>query len=256
MVRAVARVSLFAGLLVVGVHLATALEVPEAAYPALPKVAASGAGFVPEGWKCEIQAEGDLNRDGLPDLLLVLRQDNPANVVANDPDRLGESEIDTNPRILAVAFARKGGDYELSLENHDFIPRYDTPTIDDPFGSAELSDGTIRIGLHYWANAGSWYTDDTTYIFTYRDNAFRLVGYRDYTTKRNTGETWEVSIDYLAHTAEMTLGSFSDDDVETKSYQKPLPDSPLMTIEQLGGGWDSRPEQTELSWWGLDDGGE
>ena len=249
--RAFTRVSLFVGFIAIGLSHVNALEVPEANYPALPKSALSAEGFVPQGWMIEIQEQGDLNQDGISDMLLVLSQDDPANVVANEPDSLGLREIDTNPRILFVAFGRKKGGYELALENHDFIPRYDTPTIDDPFGRAGIVDGRIEVGLHYWANAGSWYTDDRAFIFMYRDGAFRLVGYKDFTTKRNTGETWDLSIDYLASEAEITLGSFSDDAIQDKTYKKPLPSSPLSTIEELGSGWEYRPEQADISWWGL-----
>jgi len=253
--RASACILFFAGLLLVWLDVAAALEVPEANYPPLAKSASSPEGFVPQGWRIDTQTEGDLNGDGLPDLLLVLQQDDPANVLANDPDSLGVRALDTNPRILAVAFAREKGGYELSLENHDLIPRYETPTIDDPFSQAEIIDGAIRVGLHFWANAGSWYTDDTTFIFRYRDNAFRLAGYEEYTTKRNTGETWDVKIDYLAGKAEITLGNFSDDESEDKTYQKPLSPSPLLTIKEVGGGWDFHTEEQDLSWWGLEESG-
>ncbi len=250
--RAPACVSLLAGLLMGGLSLADALEVPEARYPPLPKLAPSSDGFVPRGWVIESQAEGDLNGDGLPDLLLVLRQDDPAFVVSNEPDRPGMPELDTNPRILAVAFARIKGGYELAVENHDFIPRYDTPTIDDPFAGAGIVDGAISIGLHFWANAGSWYTGDTTYFFKYRDHSFCLVGYHDYTTKRNTGEIWDVSIDYLVGEAQITIGNFSDEEAQDATYKKSLAEAPLSTLEEIGSGWDFQPEQRDPAWWGLE----
>jgi hypothetical protein len=254
--KAVACACLAAGFLLAGPGLASALEIPEARYPSLPKRADSAEGFVPLGWTIEIQDEGDLNKDGLHDLLLVLRQDDPANVVANDPESPGVQSIDTNPRILAAAFAQKGGGYSLVLENLAFIPRYESPTLDDPFGYAESADGDLRIGLHYWANAGSWYTSDATFTFRYLDRAFRLVGYADYVTKRNTGETWDLKIDYVARMAEITLGSFSDDDVEDRTYHRSLPRSPLLTIDELGEGWAFAPEQDDLSWWGLNEDSE
>ena len=249
--RASVYLSFFAGLLILGLDRVNAFEVPEVSFPALPKLAPSPEGFVPQGWMIETQSVGDLNGDKLPDLLLVLRQDDPANVVANDHASPGVPTLDTNPRILAAAFRTKGGGYQLILENHDFIPRYDTPTIDDPFGRAEIADGAVSIGLHFWANAGSWYTDDTDFIFKFRDSAFRLVGYRDFTTKRNTGQTWELDVDYLKREAVMTLGSFSDDEVADKTYRKSLPTPPLPTIEELGSGWDFQPDERDLSWWGL-----
>ena len=247
--RASVCMSLLAGLLVVALHSVGAYEVPEAHYPTLPQISASPEGFIPEGWTAEIRSEGDLNGDRLADLLLILRQDDPANIVENDPDSPGVQTLDTNPRILAVAFAEKDGGYVLRLQNQDFIPRNDSPTIDDPFASAQIADGEFHIELHYWANAGSWYTDDTTFDFQYQSNAFRLVGYHDFTTKRNTGETWDLVVDYIKHEAEMTTGSFSDDAVENTTIRKPLPESPLLSIDEIGAGQSFNPAERDLSWW-------
>jgi len=254
--RAWASATFFAVFLIFRLSLAGALEVPEAVYPPIAKSAPSAQGFVPQGWRIDTQAEGDLNGDGLPDLLLVLQQDDPANIVANDPESFGVQTLDTNPRILAVAFAREKGDYLLVLENHTFIPRYETPTTDDPFGHAGIADGAIRVGLHFWANAGTWYTNDSTFILKYRDRAFRVAGFEEYTTRRNTGETWDLKVDYLAGKAEITLGNFSDNGSEDRTYQKPLPQSPLPTIQEIGSGWDFHAEEEDLSWWGLGETGD
>jgi len=254
--RAIVRVSLASALALAGPGAAVALEAPDVSDPALPRTAESAEGFVPPGWVVEVSETGDLNQDGRPDLLLVFRQDDPANVVENEPDSPGVRELDTNPRILAVAFAQKKGGFALILENHEFIPRYDTPTIDDPFSGADITDGAICIHLHYWANAGSWYTSDTIFIFKYRSKAFRLVGLGEYTTKRNTGETWELSVDFVARKAELTLGSFSDDDVEDQTYWKSLPRSPLLAIDDIGCGWDFTIEPRDISWWGLAESSE
>ncbi len=251
--RTPARVFLAAILFSVYSDTAIALDIPEVGYSALPKLAAAAESFVPPGWEIEVKQEGDLNTDGLKDLLLVLRASDPANIVNNDPGSPGERSIDTNPRLLAVAFARKEGGYVLALECRELIPRHDNPTIDDPFGHADIAEGAVRVGLHLWANAGTWYTSDTTFIFEYRGKAFRLVGYEDYTTKRNTGQTWELKLDFVACKAELTVGSFSDEDVEDRTYQKTLPRAPLMAIEDLGCGWDYYPEPRDQSWWGLGD---
>ena len=254
--RSVARVSLAFVFVFAGPGAAVALEPPEVSYPALPRTADSAEGFVPPGWILVISDTGDLNKDGRPDLLLVLRQDDPANVVENEPGCPGVRELDTNPRILAVAFAQRKGGFALAFESHEFIPRYDTPTIDDPFSYAEIADGAIQICLHYWANAGSWYTSDTKYIIRYRSGAFRLVGLEDYTTKRNTGETWHLRLDFVARKAELTLGNFSDDEDKEVTYRKKLPREPLLIIEEADCGWEISPEPCDLSWWELTESSE
>src|SRR5262245_18638321 len=100
LLRLYAAVLLVAGL--VSAAAARELQIPEAVYPGLPQRAASADGFVPAGWKLETQVSGDLNRDGIADLVLVLRENNPKNVIEHE--NLGENPLDTNPRILAIAF--------------------------------------------------------------------------------------------------------------------------------------------------------
>jgi hypothetical protein len=248
-----ARASLSTLFLIARIALAGAYDIPEAVYPSLPKTADSAERFVPSGWGIEVEEKGDLNGDRRPDLLLVLRQEDQANIVLNDPMSPGAREWDANPRILAVALALKKGGYELALQNDEFIPRYDNPCIDDPFGFADISEGMMRIGLHLWANAGTWYTSDTAFVFRYSGRAFRLARYESYTTKRNTGETWDLAVDYASRKASLTLGSFSDDEVEDRAYEKPLPRSALSAIGELGCGWDYYPEQADMSWWGIEE---
>ena len=252
MSRALASTILFLSLIVP----AFSYDIPEAVYPSLPETAGSAEAFVPAGWAIEVLEKGDLNKDGRDDLLLVLKEDNPANMMTNDPESPGADEWDANPRILAVAFALKKGGYALVLKSDDFLPRHDDPCIDDPFGGAEIADGAIEIRFHLWANAGTWYTSDSKFTFRYRDKGFRLVAYANYTTKRNTGQTWDLSLDYLARKATMTVGDFTSDNVPDKTYARKLPRAPLRTFEDVGPGWDFSAEQSDLSWWGIDESDE
>jgi hypothetical protein len=100
-------------------------ELPPVTYPTLVATAPDAKGFVPKGWKLETQDSGDLDGDGLPDIALALHQQDPRNVIPNGP--LCGDTLDTNPRILAVALAQRGGDYRLVMQNHSFVPRRDMP---------------------------------------------------------------------------------------------------------------------------------
>jgi hypothetical protein len=233
---------------------ANTYEIIEAVYPTVPETADSPEAFVPEGWAIEVMEKGDLNKDKRDDLLLVLKETNPDNMMTNEPDSPGMHEWDANPRILAVAFALKMGGYKLVFQNNDILPRHDDPCIDDPFGGASIVDGAIQIGYHFWANAGSWYTSGTWFTFRYQHGGFLLVAYTNYTTKRNTGESWDLKLDYLSRKAEMTVGSFSsDDEEEVKTYTRKLPPDSLVPIEQVSAINGFYPEQTDLAWWGIEE---
>ncbi|WP_224082535.1 hypothetical protein [Cupriavidus laharis] len=112
--------SLIAALMMSAPALAQELVIPPVDYPVLPATAKSAEGFVPKGWRLESRSDGDLNNDGRSDLVLVLRQQRASNIVRHDG--MGQNPLDTNPRILAVAWSRADGGYALAVQNHALIP--------------------------------------------------------------------------------------------------------------------------------------
>lgn len=200
------------------------LTIPEVVYPSLPRQAETAEGFVPPGWRLEAQASGDLNRDGNADLILVLRQNNPANVI-EDFDGLGEKPFDTNPRILAVAFRdERSGKFSLQLENHTLIPRRTEPAADDPFdkesGIAIVRDG-FQVRLNWWMSAGGWETFNTIHTFRHKTGRFELIGYDRNTTHRGSGDTTSLSINYLTRKAKKTTGHISRDALKVRWQNSP-----------------------------------
>ncbi|MBM1174103.1 hypothetical protein [Microvirga arabica] len=218
------------------------LTLPEVTYPSLPRQAETAEGFVPSGWMLEVQASGDLNQDGNADLILVLRQNNPANVIENF-EGFGEKPFDTNPRILAIAF-RDGlsGKFSLQLENHTLIPRRTEPAADDPFDKESgiaIARGSFQVRLNWWMSAGGWETFITTYTFRHRSGRFELIGYDRSTTHRGSGDTASLSINYLTRRAKRTTGHISRD-ADRVRWQT-LPERPAPTLESVGDGLSFEP---------------
>ncbi len=207
-------------------------------YPTLPAEARDAAGFVPKGWLLESEKEGDLNKDGAPDLLLVLRMNDPKNVVKFDDDR----ELDTNPRMLVAAFADKAKkSYSLALADHEMIPRHTMPQMEPPFDDgAAIVGGTLQLSLSLFMNAGGWYTSSIKFTFRHQDGCFKLIGYDSTVMKRNTGEVQSVSINYLTKKARVGQGEMGDDqdDVVWKKLTKPS----LLCLGEVGDGLDFVPE--------------
>ena len=181
-------------------------------YPRLPEQATSAQGFVPAGWTLEKNLSGDLNRDGIPDLVLVLRAQDAANIIKHNT--MGANPLDTNPRILAVAFGRKTpAGYTLAMQDHTLIPRRTMPNIDDPLeeGDVMIERGTLRVKLGFFASAGSWTASMTTFTFRHQNGQFELIGYDRYETMRNSGETTDVSINYTTRKVSIAKGSIEND---------------------------------------------
>ncbi len=220
------------------------LEIPEVRYPMLPGEAPGADGFIPRGWAIERRAEGDLNADGLADLALVLRARDPRNILAND-EGLGENPFDTNPRILAVAFARPGGaGYRLAVQNHSLIARRSTPVQVDPFGEEdsrfEIARGTLRLSLHLFMTAGGWTMGNSTFTLRWQDGALRLIGFDSLHTQRNSGDTESLSVNYVTRRVRAGTGHISHD-TERVRWRRLRP-GPLLAIEQLGDGMEFEPE--------------
>jgi hypothetical protein len=217
------------------------LVIPEVTYPSLPQQSGGPEGFVPSGWTLEARAKGDLDRDGAADLALVLRQQDPKNVIANEG--LGENPFDTNPRILAVVLREPSGGYRLAFANRALIPRRVDPVVADPLeeGGIAIGRGALRVTLYRFAGAGGWSMGTTSFTFRLRDGTLHLIGYDRETTARNTGEMNEISINYLGGRAKLTRGRIEQD--RTESTWRKLPRRPLLTIDAVGDGLEFDPER-------------
>lgn len=206
-------------------------------FPRLAKIVPSSASadtFVPNGWNLEKKIEGDLNGDGIPDLVLLLRKNDPKNIVTTEEDGC-PALVDTNPRILAVAFGQKStGKYVLVLQNQTLIPRNDLPPPDealvhlwDPLGSISIVRGTLRVSLAHGSDRDSNISKET-YTFRYLKGCFQQIGYdsREIDTKGSGSET---SINYLTKKEKISSHSGSQTHVESKT----LPDAPLLCIDEI-----------------------
>ncbi len=215
---------------------------PEVSYPILAAHARSAEGFVPAGWIIETSQPGDLNGDGIADLVLVLRDHDKANVLA-DPGGLGEATVDTNPRILAVAFGKSagGGDgFDLVLQNHVLIPRHTVPEADDYFDGIAIKNGTLQVALHLFMSAGGWTAGKIGYVFRFQHSRFEMIGYDSEELQRNTGATTDLSINYATGKAKLTTGTIGDS-VRPKVQWKSLPPRKLFSLDDIGDGMDFDP---------------
>ena len=217
-----------------------AQDLPKVQIPDLPKQGRSAQDFIPAGWKLEAQEIGDLDGDGLPDLLMVLRQNNPQNVLSNNclP---GEDPIDSNPRILAVAFRDKVvTGYGLVLQNATLIPRHKTSAMDDPFDGITLSGRTFHVKLSIRPNGNMWDSTEDTFTFRYQDGCFRLIGYDSHGTQHGSGATTDRRINYLTHYMITTLGNQAS--VRDKTQRSRPSNTKVICLEGIGNGLEFNPE--------------
>lgn len=199
-------------------------EIPPVDYPAIVKTAATPAGFIPKGWKQVQLAQGDLNRDGKPDFAMVMRMNSAKNRIA--PSWNPETRYDTNPWMLIAAFG-DGAGYKLAVSDHQLIPRHENPNADDEFDEIKIANGNLKVLMHVFLSAGGWQMGGTTYTFRWQDGGFKMIGFDRDQTMRNSGETEEVSINYLTGKKVLKTGNIESDaqkTTESRIAKKPLID--------------------------------
>jgi hypothetical protein len=214
-------------------------EIPPVSYPAIARDGASFDAFVPKKWKLEAKATGDLNGDKISDAVLVLHMADPANMVTKnwDPSR----KYDSNPRMLVVLFGRKGGGYALAAADHKLIPRLENQNQDEPFDEVTISGGTLRVKMHLFMDAGGWEMGGSAYTLRWQGGAFKLIGFDRDSIQRNSGETKEISINYLTGRKVLKRGDIGTEKQTTRTER--IAKKPLIALGDIGDGLMFDPDE-------------
>lgn len=136
--------------------------------PAVPEQTKSDIqSLIPEGWHLlerneggPDKAEGDLNKDGISDIAMVIEE-------------TGKSPEEASHRALLLAFGKGNDSYELSLLADKAILQSDEGGVwGDPFKGVSIGRGSVLISFYGGSN-WRWYS---TYRFQFRDKDWYLIG--------------------------------------------------------------------------------
>ena len=190
-----------------------------------PQKAKSINDFVPKGWKIlkdengsNFIAKGDLNKDNLEDVAIIIEKNDKKNIKKNES--LGPDELNLNPRILLVLFKEKDDSYSLVAKNDKgFIKsegNEDNPALMDTLSDISIKKNVLKITFNYFMSAGSWATSTEVYIFRFQNNIFELIGYESNSYMRNTGEEEKISINFSTNKVKSTTGGNMFEEKENK----------------------------------------
>lgn len=205
-------------------------DLPAVPYPTLVDRAPHANGFVPKGWRLDQSASGDLNRDGIGDLAIVIQKDDPANRLKIWES--SEERYDINPRILLVAFGQADGGLVRVAADHRLITRHAQGNMDDPFDEIAIDKGVLRLDMHVWMSAGGWWMGSYKLKFRWQDDGFWLIGYDRDGIKRNTLEEDGLSINYLTRTR-IRSGS-EEEGAKPWSKRERLKEGRLLRLDEIG----------------------
>lgn len=177
------------------------------------KSQATRQNVVPDNCETVCFKQGDLNDDGIQDLVV------------------GVTPRNTGKPVLAVYFGNEGGqDYTLFKEYTNTLPVPEDEL--DPFTlNCEIPNyGALEFEFEYLNTAGVAPIDMKRLTYVFEDDDFYLMMEEWQSRDRITGEVEEVSCDYLTK-KQQTIISSIDEEVEPTETWTDLPDKPL---EKLG----------------------
>lgn len=189
------------------------------------KTAGNGvADIVPVGWESIFQ-QGDLNRDGIADLVVIATPCIESNMKVRNDGYV----YNFNQPVLAIYWGKKNGGFSLYKQYGNVIPARPseflsiTPSIDI------TSKGVLKIAMEYFASAGSWSQPTTTYLFRYQNGDFFLIGKDENELARNTGKTVETSENYLTGKRCVTTANAFNNKKPVAKWSR-MPKAPLKAL--------------------------
>ena len=124
--------------------------------------------FLPKGFVVFEKINGDLNKDGIEDCILIIKGTDRTQIITDE--YLGQ--LDRNRRGIIVLF-NKNDRYELAVKNYNCFSseNEDGGVYFAPELSVEIKKGNLFV--HYGhGRYGGW-----QYNFRYQDSDFELIGY-------------------------------------------------------------------------------
>ena len=148
-------------------HASAQANTPEKEIPAV-ELKQDPLDYIPKGMVLFDKVSGDLNKDGIADLVLMIKGTDKSNFVQDEY----RGELDRNRRGILVLFKREQG-YELASKNPDCFSSeneeggvYYAPEL-----SLDIRKGKLYVEYRH-GRYGYW-----TYTFRYQNGDFELIGY-------------------------------------------------------------------------------
>lgn len=183
--------------------------------------------LVPEEW-VHTEATGDLNKDGIADLVVVATPDFKENTKTRDDGFV----YNFNQPLLAVYFGTAGGKMQLWRQYDQVIPARPDEYVSIDTNLTITEKGVLRISLETFASMGGWGTEHSNFSYRYQDGDFYLIGKENQSMSRNTGEMETTSENYLTWRRQVVKENvFEDSNVPKTEKWTKLPKKPL---EKLG----------------------
>ncbi len=191
---------------------------------------------IPENWKIISQVSGDLNKDGIEDLVVIIEDSDVSNIIENEG--MGSPSLNINPREILVFFKDDKNNYTLIEKNAiGFIHSEndsESTCLADPLmtdGGIEISKNILTVHFNYWLSCGSWEINDASYKFRFQNNSFELIGFDHFSFNRATTEETKTSINFSTKKKEVTIGLNQSEESKPKTTKSTVKVSQLYQLK-------------------------
>lgn len=157
-----------------------------------------------------IEARGDLNKDGISDMVVVT--------------------TDSTRTVLSIYFGTTEGQQQLWKTYDNVIPIAEDENTSIDTSLEITAKGVLLISWQIFASMGGWESDRNSYYYRYQNGDFYLIGYESRSLQRNTGDMETISENYLTWKRQVVKENAMDDSAPKKEKWTRLAKRPLKKL--------------------------
>ncbi|TDQ06414.1 hypothetical protein [Pedobacter metabolipauper] len=203
-------------------------------YPAMASQGRTIKSLIPAQWKVIDSVYGDLNRDQIADMALILEFYAPVKESRAYGDNTTEiiTEIQ-KPRILAIYF-KSGKSYKLAKQNNNFILRSEEGgAMGDPLRPLHITDNK----LNFLFEGGANWRWKLNYTFKFQNNDWLLTQASNNSYHASSGEMNEKQYDFVNKKRLVITGTTFNRESANTSKEEPLQVKQLRTFTSFKKPW-------------------
>lgn len=206
-------------------------------YPEIKITGGSILDFIPPGWILRDSTSGDLNKDGIADVAIILQHQDSVLVLNNYGDT-----VLTQPRILLILFQNHDHTFSLVEQSNSFILTHDNPNMDDPYQRLLIKKAVLEIQFQLFYHTGSWEVKTLTYKFRYQQKQLVLIGTEYYSLHRSSHDFEACSYNFLTKMKNKSNGNI-DNGTPDKTVEGRINTTILKTLKTLNEPltWEVEP---------------